>query len=200
MRPLGVILAGGQARRMGGDKALVPLGGRPMLAHVADRLAPQLRGLALSANGPAADYAFAGLPVLPDPLPGQPGPMAGLLAGMTWAAGQGASHVVAVSVDTPFLPHDLVARLAAARGCDGAQVAFAESLGQVQPIIGLWPVALAGAVRADLARGQRRVWPFAKAQGLALARFEATEDTDPFFNVNTPEDLAIAEERLKKEQ
>ncbi|TCP44486.1 molybdenum cofactor guanylyltransferase MobA [Rhodovulum marinum] len=194
MRVVGLILAGGGGRRMGGaDKALIRLGGETLLTRVAARLAPQVDALALSANGPAGAYADAGLPVLPDAPPGDRGPLAGVLAGLDWAAGQGADALVTAAVDTPFLPRDMVARLLA----NGAPLAVAESGGRVHPTAALWPVALRAELRAALDRGERRVGGFAQVQGAARVGFGPGADgIDPFFNINTPEDLARAERAL----
>lgn len=200
MTPLGVILAGGLSTRMGGgDKALLELGGESLLARVAARLAPQVAALALSANGDPARFAPFGGPVLPDSLPGHPGPLAGVLAGLDWAAGEGASHIVTAAVDTPFLPRDLVERLAAAAGGTGAALALAASPveGRVRrhPTFGLWPVALRDDLRAALGGGLRKVSLWADRHGAARAVFDAA-GRDPFFNVNTPDDLARAEAML----
>ncbi len=197
--PAGVILAGGRGLRMGGaDKALLTLAGRPLLAHVLDRLAPQVGAIALSANGDPARFASFGLPVLADAGGSGEGPLAGLLAGLDWAAAIGAAHVVAVAVDTPFLPADLVARLAAAAGPGGAAVAASpDAAGRLRrhPAMGLWPVALRGALRAALDGGLRKAGLWAETAGARVAAFE-TGASDPFFNLNRPEDLAAAEARL----
>ena len=140
-QPLGVILAGGLATRMGGgDKGLLALGDRPLLAHVIDRLAPQVAGLALNANGDPARFAGFGLPVLGDSIAGFPGPLAGVLAGLDWAAGQGTECIVTAAADTPFFPRDLVARL-----CDAA-------VGQVHPLV----LATTPRAGGDLKSGGRR--------------------------------------------
>jgi molybdopterin-guanine dinucleotide biosynthesis protein A len=191
----GVILAGGRATRMGGgDKTLLPLGGRAMLAHVVERLAPQVDTLALSANGdPARSAAFA-LPVLPDPVPGQPGPLAGILAGIDWAAAIGAGALVATPGDTPFLPPDLVARLVAAGG--GRRAAFVVTPGlagpEMHPTTALWPVACRALLRDTLASGERRVRVLAEAAEAVAVEMAA----DAFANVNTPAELTAAEARL----
>jgi molybdenum cofactor guanylyltransferase len=197
--PLGVILAGGQATRMGGgDKALLDLGGAPMLAQVIRRLAPQVAGLALNANGDPARFAGFGLPVLADTLPGFAGPLAGVLAGLDWAAREGASHIVTAAADTPFLPADLVAVLAAAATQGGTPIALAATASGLHPTFGLWPVALRADLRRALDAGTRKVGAWALEQGAARARFDDTPH-DPFFNVNTPEDLALARARLAGE-
>lgn len=182
MLPPGVILAGGQSRRMGRDKALVPLGGRRVIDHVIARLAPQVAALAVNTNDPALPVD---LPRLADTVPGLPGPLAGILAAMDWAFGLGADTVVTVAVDTPFLPGDLVARLAAA-GVPAVAVSD-----RVHPVCGLWPVAARGALRAAVTGGLRRVmdWPVV-AQA---ARVPFPPGT--MANLNTPADIAAAEGR-----
>lgn len=192
--PLGVILAGGLATRMGGgDKALLDLGGRPMLAAVIDRLGPQVAGLALNANGEPARFAAFGLPVLPDTVSGYPGPLAGILAGLEWAAAEGATHVVSAAADTPFLPRDLVARLTAV--ADRAPIVLAETASGLHPTFGLWPVSLRDDLALALAEGTRKVAAWAESRGAARVRFDDSSG-DPFFNVNTPEDLEKARVRL----
>ena len=189
-----VILAGGAARRMGGgDKGLLPLGEGTVLSSVIARLAPQAGALALSANGDPARFAPLGLPVLPDPVPGRPGPLAGVLAAMRWAGAAGAERVATAAADTPFLPADLLARLAAAG--PGIVVAAApdpERGASRHPTFALWPAALADALEAALAGGTRKVLAFADAHGWTEARFP---DGAAFFNVNTPDDLAEARRR-----
>ncbi|WP_281840884.1 molybdenum cofactor guanylyltransferase MobA [Sinisalibacter aestuarii] len=196
LAPLGVILAGGQATRMGGgDKALLDLGGTPMLAHVIRRLRPQVAGLALNANDDPARFAGFGLPVLPDSLPGFPGPLAGVLAGLDWAAREGASHIVTAAADTPFLPTGLVSTLGAAAKREHAPIALAATSSGLHPTFGLWPVSLRDDLRLALEAGARKVAAWALGQGAARADFPDTPQ-DPFFNVNTPEDLALARARL----
>lgn len=194
--PVGVLLAGGLARRMGGgDKPLLQLAGRPLLAHAAAALAPQCAALVLNANGDPARFAAFGLPVVADTLPGYCGPLAGILAGMRWAASHhpDAADILTAAADTPFLPPDLAARLAAARGA--APIACARSAGRAHPTVALWKVALADRLEAALRAGDRGVLAWATGQGLALVDFAAAP-RDPFFNVNTPEDLARAERSL----
>lgn len=199
--PVGVILAGGQATRMGGgDKALLRLGGVTLLDRVAARLGPQVAALALNANGDPARFAACGLPVLPDPLPGLPGPLAGVLAGLDWAAGQGSDRIVTVPVDTPFLPHDLVARLVAATNGDAPVLAATQADGPAtrsmagglvrHPTCGLWPVALRDDLRKALGGGVRKVATWADGHGARVAVFDGAGA--PFFNINTPEDLRAA--------
>lgn len=195
--PLGVILAGGLASRMGGgDKGLLPLGSSTILGHVLDRFSPQVADLALNANGDPSRFAHLGLPVLPDSIEGFAGPLAGVLAGLDWAAGQGASHIVTAAADTPFFPADLVPRLILAAEEQGKPIALARTGDGRHPTFGLWPVALRGDLRAALADGLRKVVLWTDRHGTAIAAFP-TGRFDPFFNVNTPEDLAQAERLLE---
>ncbi|WP_457107307.1 molybdenum cofactor guanylyltransferase MobA [Methylobacterium sp. P5_C11] len=189
---LGLILAGGRARRMGGgDKPLLRLGGRTLLERVVERLGPQCgAGLALSANGDPARFSGFPGPVLPDPVPDQPGPLAGILAGLEHAAAQGIARMVSVSGDAPFLPEDLVARLLGAAPDDG--IALAASGARQHYTIALWPTALRDDLRAFLERGERRVGGFIARHGAATATWPV-EPVDPFLNINSPEDLAAAE-------
>ena len=190
----GVILAGGRATRMGGgDKGLLALGARPILAHVIDRLAPQVGPLALNANGDPARFAAFGLPVLPDGVPGFAGPLAGVLAGLDWAAAEGAEAIVTAAADTPFFPRDLAARLAAAAAAEGVPLAMAVTGGDRHPTFGLWSVALRDDLRRGLGRGLRKVVAWTEPHGCARADFG---DPDAFFNVNTPEDLETARDLL----
>ncbi|MCH8465230.1 MAG: molybdenum cofactor guanylyltransferase MobA [Roseinatronobacter sp.] len=192
--PLGVILAGGQATRMGGgDKGLRMVAGRRLLDHVLERLAPQVAAMALNANGAPARFAEFGLPVLPDSLPDFPGPLAGVLAGMDWAAAQGAEAVVSVAADTPFFPRDLVARLQAAAGPSRLALAATREGGKLwrHPTFGLWPVALRDDLRAALEGGLRKVVIWTDKHGAGTAEFD-TLPFDPFFNINTPQDIETA--------
>ncbi|MCA0271034.1 MAG: molybdenum cofactor guanylyltransferase MobA [Proteobacteria bacterium] len=191
-----VILAGGRGARMGGaDKALLPLAGRPLVAHLIARLAPQCGALAINAGGDPSRFAFTGLPVLGDEMPDQPGPLAGILAALDWAAGLGAGLVITAAVDTPFLPADLVERLRGAAGPSGAAIAAspdAEGEMRLHPVFGLWPVASRDDLRARLAAGERKAMLWARAQGVGVAEFSALP-FDPFLNINAPEDLRAAE-------
>ena len=192
MQPHGLILMGGRATRMGGgDKGLLPLGRSTILGHVIDRLSPQVDRLALNANGDPARLADLGLPVLPDSLPDHPGPLAGTLAGLDWAAGLGATHIVTAAADTPFLPCDLVPQLLLAGGDQG--FALAASRSGRQPTFGLWPVALRVALRDALVDGLRKIVEFTRAHGAGTAAFP---DDAAFFNVNTPDDLLTARTML----
>ncbi|WP_128254152.1 molybdenum cofactor guanylyltransferase MobA [Falsirhodobacter deserti] len=180
----GVILAGGRGQRMGGaDKALLPLGQRPLLDHVVERLAPQVDTLVLSANGDPARFQGR-LPVVQDETPDYPGPLAGILAGMIRAEGAGATRIVTVATDTPFFPDDLVKRLC---DVDGAAVRIATSAGRPHPTFGLWPVEAAPLLRDCLHSGDRSIMHAARLAGAAMVEF-ASAPTDPFFNINTAED------------
>lgn len=190
--PLGVILAGGLASRMGGgDKGLLPLGDGTLLDLVIARLSPQVADLALNANGDPERFAELGLPVLPDSISDYPGPLAGVLAGLDWAAEQGATHIVTAAADTPFFPADLVPRLMLAAEEQGAPIALARTENGRHPTFGLWPVALRDDLREALESGVRKVVIWTDKHGTAMAGFPVV-GFDPFFNVNTPEDLAEA--------
>ncbi len=197
-----VILAGGLASRMGGgDKPLRDVGGRSLLHLVIERLSPQAFPISINANGPAERFAEFNLPVLPDPVPGFVGPLAGVLAGMDWAAEFGAGHVVSVAGDTPFFPNDLVARLSSEMA--GADIALAATPHRIrglmrQPTFGLWPVALRDDLRTALENGVRKVVQWTDTHATVEVVFGAPEGRDPFFNVNTPEDLDIARHRLQE--
>lgn len=189
-----VILAGGRATRMGGgDKPLKALKGVPILSHVLARVARQGRALVLNANGDPARFAEFGLPVVADAESDFPGPLAGILAGLDWAAAQGiASDVLSVPGDCPFIPHDLAERLEDARQKAGSPLVCAGSGGWTHPVIGLWPVRLREDLRAAMAQGERKIDRFTARFGCATAEWPV-EPFDPFFNVNTPEELAEAE-------
>ncbi|MEM9796017.1 MAG: molybdenum cofactor guanylyltransferase MobA [Pseudomonadota bacterium] len=188
MRPPGLILAGGLARRMGGgDKARLRVAGQPLIRHVIDRLGPQVSSLLLNANGDAARWDDLALPVLPDPMPGHPGPLAGVLAGLDWAAAQGQTAIVTAAADTPFLPLDLVERLQAVAGPSG--LALAATADGPQPTFGLWPAHLRDDLRTALDGGLRKITNWTDRHGVGLASFSQ----DAFFNINTPADLKAAE-------
>ena len=197
-RTLGLILAGGLSRRLGGgDKALLPLGGRPMLAHVAARLRPQCAALVLSANGDPSRFSAFALPVAADDPPEFSGPLAGVLAGLEYCAAFAPhlTHVASAAADAPFLPSDFVARLAEAIGA-GADIAVAASGGRIHPVAALWPTALAGDLRRALVGERvRKVEGFMRRHRVAAVEWPASR-IDPFFNVNTPGDLAQAEAML----
>lgn len=196
-----VLLAGGQGSRMavdgqGPDKPLRWLGGKTLLDHVIARVAPQVGGMVLNANGDISRFAGWGLPVVADPLPDLPGPLAGILAGMRWAADNGFEDLLSVATDTPFLPHDLVRRLNAARRQNAVPLACAASGGWTHPVIGLWRVSLADVLEADLRAGVRKIDAWTSRHGVAQAEFQV-DGFDPFFNVNRPDDLAEAETLLE---
>lgn len=199
--PLGVILAGGLARRMGGgDKGLLTLGGQTILARVIDRLEPQVAGLAINANGDPARFASYQVPVISDSIGGFVGPLAGVLAGLDWAAEQGADRIVTAAADTPFFPADLVPQLQlAGEGMTHPLVLAATpnpQKGKIRhPTFGLWPVALRDDLRTALTEGLRKVVLWTDQHGGREALFPLG-GIDPFFNVNTPEDLSRAEEML----
>jgi molybdopterin-guanine dinucleotide biosynthesis protein A len=195
----GILLAGGQSRRMGGgDKCLRPLAGRPILAHVLERVRPQVTALALNANGDPARFAAFGLPVVADSVEGFAGPLAGVLAGLDWAAEHASDCplVASFATDAPFLPTDLVECLLQGLRAEGADLACAASDGRSHPVFGLWPVRLREELRhAVVDEGLRKV-------DLWTARYRMVEvefpprPIDPFFNTNRPEDLAEAEALL----
>lgn len=193
---LGLLLAGGLARRMGGgDKALLQVGGRTILARTLQRLAPQCAGLVINANGDPARFASTGLPVVADDVAGFVGPLAGILAGLDWAASHvpDIAWVASAPGDCPFLPADLVARVHAARAAAGTPLACARSGEWRHPVVGLWPVALRHDLRkAVTEEGLRKIEVWTARHGIAIADWP-DEPLDPFFNVNTPEDLARAE-------
>ena len=180
---------------MGRDKALVPLGGRPLVSWTVERLAPQCGALAISRHDGQLDGPHLGRPLLADGGDVRAGPLAGLLAGLDWVAAvePDAAHAVTVAVDSPFLPEDFVARLVAAREAAGAGAAVASSGGRRHPVAALWPVAARHALRAALlGEGLRRVGLFLDRQIPVVVAW-STEPFDPFLNLNAPHDLAAAE-------
>jgi molybdopterin-guanine dinucleotide biosynthesis protein A len=192
----GVLLAGGQSRRMGGgDKGLLELAGRPMLAHVICRLMPQVGRVVINANGDPARFDAFGLPVVPDTIGGFVGPLAGVLAGMRWAAANTpeARWVVTAAGDAPLLPSDLVQRLLKAISKRPGAIALAQSHGELHPVIGLWPVALAQDLEEQLRGGVRKVLAWTDKHGTIPVPFPPAHvcgiDIDPFFNANTPQEL-----------
>jgi molybdopterin-guanine dinucleotide biosynthesis protein A len=196
---LGLLLAGGLARRMGGgDKPLRRIAGVTILERVVERLKPQCAGLVVNANGDPERFAAFGLPVVADSVEGYAGPLAGILAGLDWAAERrpDIAHVVSVAADTPFIPRDLVERLDAARRAEGAELACAASGGWSHPVIGLWPVSIRAALREALTVGnERKIDRFTARFALATVAWDAAP-VDPFFNANAPEDIAEAEALL----
>ena len=201
---VGVILAGGLARRMGelgkNDKALLSLDGRPILTHVIERLTPQVGPMVINANGDPERFAEFGLPVTPDSVEGFAGPLAGVLAGLDWAAvhAADAEWVVSIACDTPFFPSDLVGRLHDVVRGEGAELACASSGGRHHPVFGLWPLSLRDELKAAVVdEGVRKVDIWTGRHKLAVAEFAASP-YDPFFNANRPDDLAEAERMLKE--
>lgn len=212
---VGVLLAGGQSRRMfnrgardaalpaeTGDKGLLDLGGKTMLEHVVERLAPQVGRMIINANGDPARFARFELPVVADTVGGFAGPLAGVLAAMRWTATHvpGAKFIVTVSTDAPFLPRDLVAQLVAAEATEPGGIALAASGGELHPVIGLWPVRLADDLDDALNQGVRKVLAWTDRHGTLPVDFPfqriGAACIDPFFNANTPEELAEARELL----
>lgn len=203
MKVAGVILAGGQSSRMGGgDKSLMRLGDKTILAHVIERLRPQVGLLALNANGDPARFAEYNLPVIADSIEGFAGPLAGVLSGMDWAAEHGMEYIVTAAADTPFFPENLLMALQLAREDDDTPLAMAmtpdpERKFARHPTFGLWRVDLREDLRGALEGGLRKVILWTKPHGCAQMVFHH-EGASPFFNVNTPEDMAMAETMLKE--
>lgn len=192
--PLGVILAGGLSSRMGGgDKPLKTVAGQTILARVIARLAPQSDGLILNANGDPARFSAFALPVATDSIAGFAGPLAGILAGLDWAAQHRpeVSDILSLPADCPFLPADLAARLETARQEAGVPLAAAASGGWTHPVIGLWPVSVRNRLRAALEAGERKIDRFTPTIGIAHAEWPVAP-FDPFFNANTPDDIEAA--------
>ena len=192
----GVVLAGGQSRRMGGgDKGLLEVAGKPMLAHVIDRLSPQVGRMVVNANGDPNRFAGFGLAVVPDTVGGFVGPLAGVLAGMRWSLAHAptARWTVTVAGDAPLVPADLVRKLVEASENRPPGIALARSNGELHPVIGLWPVGLADDLEQELSRGVRKVLHWTDRHGtipvdFAMAKIGSLE-VDPFFNANTPQEL-----------
>jgi molybdenum cofactor guanylyltransferase len=202
-RPVGVVLAGGLSRRMGGgDKGLAPLGPATMLDEVLRRIAPQVGRVVLNANGDPARFARFGCDVVPDTVDGFVGPLAGVLAGMRWAGVHvpTASHVLSVSSDAPFLPANLADRLVEAAARGEGRIALAASGGELHPVIGLWPIELADDLEAALRAGLRKVLAWTDRHGTVPVDFPmltvAGETIDPFFNANTRDELDEARRLL----
>jgi molybdenum cofactor guanylyltransferase len=188
---LGLVLAGGLARRMGGgDKALIEIGGRTILDRVLETITPQCNGIILNASGGPSRFARFGLPVIADDIPDFAGPLAGILAGLDWAAVHRPEIAWMVSVpgDCPFLPADLVERLHAARNAAGTNLACAKSGDWRHPVAGLWPVRLRADLRHALVdEDLHKIEVWTARHGIAIAEWPDTP-VDPFFNVNTPDD------------
>jgi molybdenum cofactor guanylyltransferase len=192
VKVVGLLLAGGQSRRMGGgDKALRLLGGIPLLDRVIQRLRPQVETLVLNANGDPARFTRFTIPVVPDSVEGFAGPLAGVLAGLDWTKSYcpDCPYVVSVATDAPFLPADLVARLTEGLKEARADLACAASGGRAHPVFGLWPVRLREDLRrAVVEEGIRKVDQWTARHGLLTVPF-ADHPIDPFFNANRPEDF-----------
>lgn len=201
MTLFGTVLAGGLARRMGGgDKVLRELAGRTILDRTIERLQPHCEALAINANGDPGRFTTFGLPVIADSIDGYAGPLAGILAGMDWCTqtSPDIDWLVTAPADCPFLPEDLVPRLISEREASNADIVVAESGGRIHPVIALWRVDLRNALRNYLEQdGSRKVESWIKTHRTAVARW-SDDPYDPFFNVNTPDDLAMAEALIAK--
>ncbi len=199
MKICGIILAGGQSRRMGGrEKSLMELQNIAPIEWVARRLQSQVDKMAVNANGDPRRFDFLDLPVLPDTIEGFVGPLAGVLTGMRWAAGtHDATHIVTAAADTPFIPSQMVQQLSS-HLTESNRVSMAHSNGRIHPVAALWPCDLADALeRFLIVEDQRKILVFAQRYGLAETKFNVVEGHaghDPFFNINTPDDMAIAEQ------
>ncbi|WP_375170514.1 molybdenum cofactor guanylyltransferase MobA [Marinobacter sp.] len=194
MTTCAVILAGGQANRMGGgDKGRLMLGDQSLIERVIERISPQVDAMVLNANGDPSRFDDLGLPVVADSIPDYPGPLAGVLAGMDWAAEQGHDWLISVAADTPSFPLDLAERLAEGDTPVVLAATPDPDRGRLpQPTFGRWRVALRDELRAALNDGVRKIRQWTQAQGESLVVF----GPDDFFNINTPEDLAWAEQHL----
>jgi molybdopterin-guanine dinucleotide biosynthesis protein A len=196
-----ILLAGGRSSRMGGgDKGMRLLGGRPILARVIERLKPQVGAMVINANGEPSRFADFGLPVVPDNISGFAGPLAGVHAGLTWVKQNhpGLRHAATVATDTPFLPPDLVQRFLAAGG-----FCVARSNAGTHPVIGLWPVNLASELEVSLKAGERKAGTWVAEHGAIEVFFPDLDiggtAIDPFFNINRPEDLVLADTLLREQ-
>lgn len=190
--PPAVVLAGGQATRMGGgDKCLLRVNGVRLIDLIVARLRPQASQIVLNANGDPDRFADLGLPVIADRIDGFPGPLAGVLAGLHWAAEQGYDRIISVAADTPFFPNDLTARLATA---GPLALAATEENGVIyrQPTFGIWPVALRDDLQSALDDGLRKVVLWTRRHNAAEVVWPVT-DFNLFFNINSPEDIVTAE-------
>jgi len=197
MKIIGGILAGGLGRRMTGfDKPFAPLAGRPLIAHVIDRLSPQTGTILLNANADPARFTQFGFDVVADRISGHKGPLAGIHTLMQAAGERGASHVLVVPADTPFLPQDLAGRLASS--CSDAEtVRIACSHGRRHPVAALWPVSLAPALAAHLAStDDLSLAAYLRQLSTVETDFSEAGQPDPFFNINEPADLVEAETLL----
>lgn len=195
---VGCILAGGRSTRMGHDKAFSKLGGRPLLRRAIDRLGPQVRHLAINTNNASPLHLALGLPLVADTFPGHAGPLAGILAALRYAQSiDGATHVATAAVDVPFFPHDLVSRLSRNLAAP-SQVALAASAGRLHPTFGIWPIATADALETWLrATSNRSIRAWAARCAARTVDFPLAGSADPFFNINTRDDLAEAARMLR---
>ena len=195
----GLVLAGGESRRMGGGhKFLLRLAGETMLARTVARLSPQVASLAISANCDPELLAGTTFPVLADPPPVPRGPLSGLKSGLAWSSAQGVSHIVTVASDTPFFPEDLVLRLRDAAPSADA-VVLAASDGRIHPVFGLWPVSVAPVLDRFLQKDAgNRMMDFVRRCEWTSVDFALLDRDDPFFNINTRDDLAEAERRIRE--
>ena len=193
---VGVLLAGGRAQRMGGDKGRRMLGGRTLLDRAIERARPQVLALALNVHDDPDRFGNLDLPVVTDSIPNHAGPLAGILAGMDWARSLDARWLASFPIDAPFFPSDLVSRLAEAVIKDTAEIAYAASGRRTHPVFGLWRVSLAEELRRALTiEGVRKVDAWSARHRVSVVTFDSAP-ADPFLNVNTPEDLAAAERLL----
>jgi molybdopterin-guanine dinucleotide biosynthesis protein A len=203
-RVVGILLAGGKSSRMGGgDKCLRPLGGKPILARIIERLKPQVSDMVINANGDPARFAEFGLPVIGDSVAGFAGPLAGVHAGLQWVSANRPSigYAVTVATDTPFFPADLVQRCLAE--LTDKPLLVAKSNEGVHPVIGLWPVAIAPKIEASLKQGERKAGKWVAEHGAGEVVFPDIEiggvRIDPFFNINRPDELARADDLLREQ-
>ena len=202
----GIILAGGLSRRMGGgDKGLLMLGKTTIIERVIDKISPQVGSLAININGDSSRFPDYKLPIIPDSIKGYLGPLSGILAGMEWAFKNGNRYIATVAADTPFLPDDFIKRLHAMVKSKNLNIGIAASRilsGDdvfIHPTFGIWEVALKDGLRDALANDTRKIMFWAKKFKLDYYYFDTTDKlSDPFFNINTPDDLEEAKYRLKK--
>ena len=202
----GIILAGGLSTRMGGgDKGLLMLGKTTIIERVIDKISPQVGSLAININGDSSRFPDYKLPIIPDSIKGYLGPLSGILAGMEWAFKNGNRYIATVAADTPFLPDDLIKRLHAMVKRKNLNIGIAASRilsGDdvfIHPTFGIWEVALKDDLRDALANDTRKIMFWAKKFKLDYYYFDTSDKlSDPFFNINTPDDLEEAKCRLKK--
>ena len=202
----GIILAGGLSRRMGGgDKGLLMLGKTTIIERVIDKILPQVGSLSININGDSSRFPDYKLPIIPDSIKGYLGPLSGILAGMEWAFKNGNRYIATVAADTPFLPDDFIKRLHAMVKSKNLNIGIAASRFLrrddvfIHPTFGIWEVALKDDLRDALANDTRKIMFWAKKFKLDYYYFDTSDKlSDPFFNINTPDDLEEAKYRLKK--